>query len=94
VTATPVPGSGSAARTRAARGRVSPYQSAQRVVMLAGRAALPQPPLMDDTEHWSAFSAREDDFDLHQARRVDDDAVELLAVPDESHELAFVKRLH
>jgi hypothetical protein len=87
-------GSRSAARAGTARGRCSPYQSAQRAIMLAGDAALPHRLRMDGAEHRSALSVRDGDFDPHQARRVDDDTVELPAFPDQRHELAFVKGLH
>jgi len=36
---------------------------------------------MDYTEHDPRSALREDDSDLHQTRRVNDDAVELLACP-------------
>jgi len=94
VTATRVPGSGSAARAGASRGRCAPYQAAQRVIVLAGHAALPQRLRMDGTKHRSALGVRDGDLDPDQARCVDDDAIERAAFPNQRHELAFVEEPH
>jgi hypothetical protein len=94
VTATRVPASGSAARAGASRGRCPPYQAAQRVIVLAGHAALPQRLRMDGAKHRSALGVRDGDLDLHQARCVHDDAIERAAFPNQRHELAFVEEPH
>jgi hypothetical protein len=94
VTATPVPGSWSGARAASARGRCPPYQPAQRVIVLASHATLPQPLRVKGAEDGFASNFRHSDLDLHQTPNVHDDALELLAVHQNRDELTFVKGLH
>src|SRR5690242_16610064 len=49
---------------------------------------------MGGTEHRTALSVQDGDLDLHQTGCVNHNRLELLAFPDDRHELTFVKRLH
>src|SRR3954454_17726369 len=62
--------------------------------MLAGLAPLPQRLGIHGPEHRSQLGVGDGDGDLHQARSLDDDPVELAAVLNETHELACVADLH
>jgi hypothetical protein len=87
-------GSRSGARAATARGRCAPDQSAQRVIVLAGHASLPQQLGVNGAEHRSVPGVGHCDLDLHQARSVHDDALQRLMFPNERDELAFVKGPH
>src|SRR4051794_39772423 len=75
-------------------GRRPPDQAAELLVALAGFAPLAQQLRVHGAEHPAVPAVRHGDLDLHQARNVDDDAVERLVFPDERDQLAFVKGPH
>jgi len=87
-------GSRSAARAATARRRGAPDQAAQRVIVLARLAALPQRLRVHGAEHPSVPQVRHGNLDLHQARSVHDDAFQRLIVPNERDQLTFVKGPH